>query len=272
MDFPRTTITAAGTLPVLLSTIDVGPSEPPGRGTLVCIHGAGGQAEQWKYQIEYFSSHYRIVAPDLRGHGQSERPRSAYSLDEFLWDFTQTLEQLKVEEPFILMAHSFGGPIALTFAATQPQRVSKLVLVATAPEIHLNPLVEVLLKLPLPLLTLERLKPLIAPRLGAPLWIIQRILASTLFPWRGWTLLPQIRTPTLIIGGQFDLLVPASSLQRMRAELPSARLELVRYARHLPQLERPEAVNRNIEGFIERRRSWRGEDEDSEQGNAEATE
>jgi len=265
VDFPRVTVDVAGTLPVRLSVIDVGPAEPSTPlGTLVCIHGAGGAAEQWKHQIAHFSRRYRVVAPDLRGHGQSEQPRSAYSLEEFLWDFTQTLDRLRVAEPFVLLAHSFGGPIALTFAATQPQRVSRLVLVATAPEIHMNPLVEALLKLPLPLRTLERLRPIVAPQLHAPLWVIQRVLASTLFPWTGWRLLPQIATPTLIIGGQFDLVVPLSGLQRMRAELPNARLEIVRYARHLPQLERPAAVNRDIESFIERRRSWRGEDEQAE--------
>ncbi|MFL5802294.1 MAG: alpha/beta fold hydrolase [Roseiflexaceae bacterium] len=266
MDYPRTTITVAGTLPVRLSVIDVGPTEPPAaaQGTIVCLHGAGGQAEQWKYQIAHFSRRYRVVAPDLRGHGQSEQPRSSYSLEEFMWDFTQTLDRLKVVEPFTLLAHSFGGPIALTFAATQPQRVARLVLIATAPEIHLNPLIESLLRLPLPLRTLERLRPLFARQLAAPLWVIQRVLSSTMFPWRGWNLLPQIQTPTLIVGGQFDLLVPVAVLQRMRAGLPNARLEIVRYARHLPQIERPAAVNRNIEHLIERRRSWRGEDEGGE--------
>jgi pimeloyl-ACP methyl ester carboxylesterase len=270
LDFPRTTIAVAGTLPVRLSAIDIGPADPAAQlGTIVAIHGAGGDAGQWKYQIEHFSRRYRVVAPDLRGHGQSEQPRSAYSLEEFLWDFTQTLERLRVEQPFVLLAHSFGGPIALTFAATQPQRVARLVLVATAPELHLSPLVEALLKLPLPMRTLERLRPLVAPQLHAPLWVIRRVLAGTLFPWRGWGLLPQIRVPTLIIGGQFDLIVPMSALQRMRAELPDARLKVVRYARHLPQLERSAAVNRDIESFIERRRSWRGEDEEAEHGAAE---
>jgi hypothetical protein len=50
----------------------------------------------------------------------------------------------------------------------------------------------------------------------------------------------------------------------MRAELPNARFELIRYARHLPQLERSEAVNRAVESFIARRRSWRGEEEEDE--------
>jgi 3-oxoadipate enol-lactonase len=260
-EFPRTTITVAGKLPVRLSTLDAGPGTLPARGTIVCVHGAGGQAEQWQHQIEHFSQRYRVVVPDLRGHGQSEHPRSSYSLEEFLDDFTQTLAQLRVAEPFILMAHSFGGPIALTFAATQPQRVSKLVLIATAPEIHLSPVVEILLRLPLPMRTLERLRPIVAPKLYAPLWVIKRVLASTLFPWRGWGLLPQITVPTLIIGGQLDLIVPVAALQRMHTELPNARIEIVRYARHLPQIERPAAVNRGIERFVEGRRSWRGEEE-----------
>lgn len=266
MDFPRTTITVAGSKPVRLSIIDVPPAELPARGTLICIHGAGGQAEQWAPQIAHFRRHYRVIVPDLRGHGSSDQPRSTYSLEEFLWDFTQLLEQLHVTEPFFLLAHSFGGPIALTFTAAQPQRVRRLVLVATAPEMHLSPLVEGLLKLPLPLRTLERLRPLFAPKIYAPLFVLQRVLAGTLFPWRGWSLLPTVQTPTLIIGGQFDFIVPATVLQRMRAEMPNARFELVRYARHLPQLERPEAVNRHIEGFIERRRSWRGEEEGAPAG------
>jgi pimeloyl-ACP methyl ester carboxylesterase len=266
VSFPRKIITVAGTLPVRLSVIDVGPTGTisPARGTIVCIHGAGGQAEQWHSQIAYFSRDYRVIAPDLRGHGQSARPQSAYSLEEFLWDFTQMLEQLNIEERFFLVAHSFGGPVALTFAAAQPQRLGKLVLIATAPEMHLNRFYETLLRLPLPLRLLERLRPVLMPACYAPLFVLKRILAGTLFPWRGWGLLPGIQTPTLIIGGQFDFIVSAAVLQRTCAELPNARFELIRYARHLPQIERPAAVNRAIEAFIARRRSWRGEQEEAD--------
>jgi 3-oxoadipate enol-lactonase len=263
VEFERTTVSVAGTRPVRLSVIDQWPGAADGDyGTIVMLHGAGGDAEQWSYQLTHFGGRYRMVAPDLRGHGRSEKPHTAYSLEEFLWDFGQVLAQLKVREPFVLMAHSFGGPVAMTFAAAHPERVSRLVLVATAPEMHLGPWVETLLRLPLPLNTLERLRPLLAPRLHAPLFVLQRVLAGTLFPWRGWELLPRITTPTLVVGGQFDFIVPPAVLERMRASMPSARFELVRYARHLPQLERPAALNRAVEGFIERRRSWRGEVED----------
>jgi pimeloyl-ACP methyl ester carboxylesterase len=260
LDSRRITISVTGTAPVRLSVIDSGPPAPPSRGTLVLLHGAGGSADQWARQIAHFSPRYRVVAPDLRGHNRSEVPSSAYSLEEFLWDFTQTLAQLQVQEPFVLMAHSFGGPIALTFAAAQPQRISKLVLIATAPEMHINPLHEFIVKLPLPLGYLERLRPILMPKTYAPVSVIQRVLAGTLFRWRGYDMLPQISAPTLVVAGQWDFIVPQAMAQKTAALLPNARLEVVRYTRHLPHLERPDAVNRVIERFLEGGgRSWRGE-------------
>ena len=261
MEYLRTTVNAAGGSPIRLSVIDVGPEQP--RGTIVMVHGAGGDAMQWHKQISYFSPHYRIIAPDLRGHGQSEIPRSNYSLEEFLWDFSQVLEQLHVTEPFTLMAHSFGGPIALTFASSQARRIARLVLVATAPEMHLNRVHELILKLPLPLDQLERLRPVLFPKVHAPLFVLKRVLAGTLFPWRGWGLLPNVVVPTLILGGQFDFIVPPHTLQRMASLMPTAQFELVRYTGHLPHLERPESVNRYLDSFLHaKRRSWRDEHEE----------
>ncbi len=257
LNLHRTTIRVAGTSPVRLSVIDIGPLETPSRGTIVCIHGAGGTADQWQAQIAHLAPHYRLVVPDLRGHGSSEIPDSAYSLEEFLWDFTQMLSLLKVEEPFILMAHSFGGPIALTFAAAQPQRVSKLVLIATAPEMHIHPLHEFIVKLPIPLGYLERLRPVLMPKTFAPVFVIQRVLAGTLFRWRGYDLLPALHIPTLVVAGQWDFIVPVSMAQKTHRLLPNSRLEVIRYTRHLPHLERADAVNRVLDRFLVGQRSWR---------------
>jgi pimeloyl-ACP methyl ester carboxylesterase len=263
VDFPRTMVSIGGAVPVRLSVIDVAPPELPAeRPTILFIHGAGGDAEQWMHQIAYFRRRYRVVAADLRGHGRSDAPHEAsYALEAFIGDLEAVLRELRVAEPFVLVAHSFGGPVALTFAARHPKRVGRLILVATAPEIRLGRVRELLLRMPLPLEALERLRPTLAPQLHAPLFVLKRVLTGTLLPWRGWELLPLLHTPTLILGGQFDFLVPVATLQRMRAQIAGARFQLVRYARHLPQLERPDAVNRAIEGFIEQRRSWRGEAE-----------
>lgn len=265
MDLPRTMVVVGRSTLVRLSVVDTGPPPNFQRGTIVCIHGAGGDAEQWHRQIVFLRPNYRVVAPDLRGHGQSDAPPGGYSLDSFLRDFQQVLQALDVSRPFVLMAHSFGGPIAMTFAATSSD-VSKLVLVATAPEIALTPVIRAGLRLPLPVHALDRLRPLLLPKLRASLPVMKQVLARTLLHWRGWDLLPQIKAPTLVIGGQFDFLVPPGTLQNMRAAMPNARFEMVRYAGHLPQLERPDAVNRYIIGFIERRISWRGEADDLEGG------
>jgi 3-oxoadipate enol-lactonase len=255
----RKEIHVAGTAPVRLSVVDVGPLQGPARGTVICIHGCAGHLEQWAPQIAHLAEHYRVIAPDLRGHGRSEVVSSAYSLEEFLWDTTQLLTQLHVEEPFVLMAHSFGGPIAITFAATQPQRVSKLVLIATGPRMRLNPLHEFIVKLPVSLGALEWLRPVVMPKTYAPVGVIQQILAGTLFRWDGTRVLAQVTTPTLLIAGQWDFIAPASQAEECKRLLPNARLETVRYTRHLPHLERPAAVNRLIDRFLEGPRSWREE-------------
>src|SRR5690606_36714895 len=151
---------------------------------------------------------------------------------------------------FILMAHSFGGPVAITFAASQPHRVSRPVLIATGPEMHINPVHEIIIKPPLPLGYPERLRPLAMPKTYATVRVIQRVLAGTLFRWDGYKVLPQVRTPTLIIAGQWDFIAPVRQAEAAHALLPNSRLEVVRYTRHLPHLERPQAVNRLLDRFL----------------------
>lgn len=256
----RVTVRTAGTHPVALSVIDVGPLNQAGRGTIVCVHGAAGRAIQWQKQIDVLATDYRVVAPDLRGHGQSQVPDSAYSLEEFLWDLTQVLSALQVAEPFILMAHSFGGPIAMTFAAANPQRVSKLILIATGPRMKLQPLQEALFKSPLPLRYVEFLRPILYPKTYAPTMVIQRVLAGTLFRWDGYAVMPKIDVPTLLIAGHRDALVPPDQVEAMQRDIPNLRVDTVRYTGHLVHLERPDAVNRYIERFLVGPRSWRDTD------------
>jgi 3-oxoadipate enol-lactonase len=60
-----------------------------------------------------------------------------------------------------------------------------------------------------------------------------------------------------VIAGQWDFIAPLSQAEETQALLPNARLEVVKYTRHLPHLERPEAVNRLIDRFLDGQRSWR---------------
>ncbi|HEY6073457.1 MAG TPA: alpha/beta fold hydrolase, partial [Anaerolineales bacterium] len=63
---------------VRLSAIDIFPEHP--QRTFVFLHGFGGQAVQWEYQLQKFSLQNRVIALDLRGHGLSDKPSSGYEM------------------------------------------------------------------------------------------------------------------------------------------------------------------------------------------------
>ena len=135
---------------VRLSAIDISPDMP--RRTLVFLHGFGGQASQWHNQLQKFSLENRVIALDLRGHGMSDKPPGSYDMPQIQADFSAALDVLGVNEPFVLVGHSFGGAVAVEFTLSHPERVERLALMATAGEFKLNPMLRTALKLPLSLL------------------------------------------------------------------------------------------------------------------------
>src|SRR6185295_8393280 len=86
---------------VRLSVIDVTPERP--LNTIVMLHGFGGNAKQWKYQLRALAPTHRCIAFDLRGHGRSDTPLSEYTVDEMIEDLEKALDVLGVDEPFVLM-------------------------------------------------------------------------------------------------------------------------------------------------------------------------
>src|SRR5690349_1865966 len=132
---------------VRLSAIDISPEHP--QRTFVFIHGFGGQAEQWQYQLQKFSLENRVVALDLRGHGLSDKPTRGYDMLQLIGDLETTLVLLRVKGKFVLVGHSFGGAIAIEYTLKHPDRVERLVLMATAGEFKLQPTLRLALSLPI---------------------------------------------------------------------------------------------------------------------------
>ena len=115
---------------VRLSAIDIAPDHA--QRTLIFLHGFGGQATQWRYQLGHFAVANRVIAVDLRGHGRSERATGNYTMEEIQSDLAQLISILKVEPGFVLVGHSFGGAVATEYAVAHPDDVSQLILIATA--------------------------------------------------------------------------------------------------------------------------------------------
>jgi pimeloyl-ACP methyl ester carboxylesterase len=105
-----------------------GPAGGPAKSAIVCIHGLTANHVCWASVADVLAPAYRLIAYDLRGRGESDKPETGYSLAHHCEDLDGLLDHLGLRKA-VLIGHSLGAHIALRFAATRPARVAKLVLV-----------------------------------------------------------------------------------------------------------------------------------------------
>jgi pimeloyl-ACP methyl ester carboxylesterase len=113
-----------------LRYLEWGKSRPD---AIVLVHGFSSTADAWTRVGEELGKEYHVVAPDVRGHGQSDwDPKERYSDDQLAADVRVLVQQLQLR-PFTLIGHSMGGAVAFTYAATYPEDVKRLVIEDSAP-------------------------------------------------------------------------------------------------------------------------------------------
>lgn len=94
---------------------------------LILLHGGRDHARSWDWVARALRERWHVIAPDLRGHGDSAwSPDGAYQMNDFVYDLAQLIHQLD-EGPVTIVAHSYGGAVALLYAAVYPERVRRLV-------------------------------------------------------------------------------------------------------------------------------------------------
>lgn len=129
------TIVTANGLATHCQLLDAAPEKAVGE-TVVFIHGLGTDS--------LASFHLTLAAPlaaagidvvsyDLRGHGRTQRPRSGYTIDRFVEDLYDLLDQLGVPGRVHLVGNSFGGTVAFSFASAHPARVASIVSIEAEP-------------------------------------------------------------------------------------------------------------------------------------------
>jgi long-chain acyl-CoA synthetase len=228
-----------------ISVIDIHPDGAT--QTLLFIHGFGGNVSQWLYQLRFFGQSMRLIAPNLRGHGLSDDPPGlAYTMASFVHDLEVVLEALQVQEPFHLIAHSFGGAIATEYVVRHPEKVRSLVLIGVTTHFTMIPLLGRLLRVPDPLFSFA------AKKLGVALFAPQRTLKGIddgiMSTWH----MQPFAVPTLVVLGYRDRVFRRKLYEDVLRCNPSAQLVDIPVSAHLVQLERPDAVNRAINRFIEK--------------------
>jgi pimeloyl-ACP methyl ester carboxylesterase len=98
-------------------------SAPP----LLLVHGGRDHCRNWDWVAERLRAEWHVIAPDLRGHGDSQwSPDGSYTMAGYIYDLAQLIHQQKLA-PVTIIAHSLGGNIALRYAGIYPQAVRKLI-------------------------------------------------------------------------------------------------------------------------------------------------
>lgn len=107
---------------IKLNYIEEGMGEP-----LIFLHGNGENLSYFHNQTEFFSRHYRVIAIDTRGHGDSPRGTASFTIEQFAEDLYAFLKEKQIIKTHIL-GFSDGGNIAIQFALKHPEYINKLIL------------------------------------------------------------------------------------------------------------------------------------------------
>ena len=226
---------------------------------LVFAHGAGGNHLSWWQQVPVFSRQYRCVTFDHRGFGQSPDVPNGPGSQAFVQDLKELLDHLKIERAS-LVAQSMGGRTCLGFTLEHPERVQALVMADTtggfgdARMAQLRAEGETAIAGPNPPpRTYARHFPQEQP---AQAFLYEQIRALNPprreVPAPGPTVdqVRALRTPTLLIVGEHDVIAPPALIKMFQGYIPHARLAEVAGAGHSVYFEKPAEFNRAVLDFL----------------------
>jgi pimeloyl-ACP methyl ester carboxylesterase len=117
----------------IFSVLETAPLEP--RGTIVCVHGNPTWSYMWRHFVHELGAQWRVIAIDQLGMGFSSRSGQLRTLSSRIEDLDALITAAKVEGPITLIAHDWGGPVAIGWATQHSERLDKLVLFNTGTEI-----------------------------------------------------------------------------------------------------------------------------------------
>jgi pimeloyl-ACP methyl ester carboxylesterase len=253
---------------------------------IVLVHGLALSSTTWRYVMPALAERYRVIAPDLLGHGKSGKPRGDYSLGAFASGIRDLLVALDIEQA-TFVGHSLGGGIALQLAYQFPERCDRLVLVAAG---GLGKEVNTLLRA-VSLPGAEYVLPLILTP-----WIRQRAeWVGGVFRRLGWQPNPSLdqvwssytalgdrsaqeafvhtvrsvidmagqrvsahdrlylaaRVPTLIVWGEEDRVIPVAHAHQTHEAIPGSKIAVLPGAGHFLPFEQPKWFTDVLLDFLE---------------------
>jgi 3-oxoadipate enol-lactonase/4-carboxymuconolactone decarboxylase len=239
---------------------------PPTGAPLLLIHSLGTNGHLFDAQIPALAASFRVIRPDLRGHGLTTCTTGPYSLELFADDLAALMDALQLEK-VQLGGVSIGGLISQAFAARHPQRVASLMLIDTA------------MAIPPAQSWTERAAKVRAEGIAAiedgviARWVTPAALSApetaglramlTRTPAEGYAAAceaiaaadltastAKLRVPTAVIVGEQDQSTPVSAALAMHNAIAGSTMTVIEHAAHLPNFEQAEAVSAAMLGFL----------------------
>jgi pimeloyl-ACP methyl ester carboxylesterase len=201
-----------------------GPLNAP---PLVLVHGIGGNINWWRMNMPAFSPHFRTYALDLPGFGKSRRLRGDFTIPRAVEFIKVWLELLQLDK-IKLLGHSMGGQISTRFAATYPEKIDKLVLVA--PSGLWYPLFERLgwvRKTPLVNVPINQSLSIAIGTMRTDIVALALSLKAILSDRDTESSIRRVQAPTLVVWGIADGVLPHGLGQRFIDLLPDRNGQLV---------------------------------------------
>jgi pimeloyl-ACP methyl ester carboxylesterase len=255
-----------------LAYVDRGQGQP-----ILLVHGFALDHTMWNPQIDALAERYRVIAPDLRGFGQSPLgqvdPSRGVSMEKYADDLAELLDALQIAEPIILIGLSMGGYVAWQFVRKYPERLRALAQLDTRAIADDDETRAGRIKMADHVAEwgAARVAEMMGPRLFSPrafeskrniVESVRRVVESTspaaiAAAQRGMadrpdvtSMLATIRVPTLVIVGDQDIISPPAEMQSIAAAIPGAEFVVIPESGHMTTREQPEAVNAAIARFF----------------------
>ncbi len=252
-----------------LSVSETGSGRP-----LLLVHGFPLDHTMWRGQIDGLSELCRVIAPDLRGFGQSDATNGTVKMEQFADDMAALLDQLGITEPITFCGLSMGGYVGWQFSQRHRSRVARLIMCDTraiadtaevagfrreTAERALNEGAAVIESMMTPKLfaestvhnqqeIVERTRHVMLET--APHGIAAALLGMAVRP-DVTRMLPNIDVPTLVICGQHDVISTPVEMRGIAASIPNASFVEITGAGHMAPLEQPALVNTAIREFLQ---------------------
>lgn len=239
---------------------------------IIFIHGFPFNKSMWKQQMEALKENYRVIAYDVRGHGNSDAGTADFSIDLFANDLISLMDALKIDKA-MLCGLSMGGYIALNAVENYPDRFDALILsdtncIADTPEAKEKRIktIESIKKDGVEKFADEIIQNLFAPEslevkkkeIAAVREMIMNTAEESIFKTlrafyerkETCSKLSDINVPVLIMVGQEDKITPPAAAQMMHEIIEESVFKIIEHAGHLSNIENPLEFNSQIEELV----------------------